>query len=158
MIQVEPGTNQVFNGAVLLPGETGEGLLASFEMDERSIRLTAGDDELGTWDAGSCDVTPAGKGAFSMALGGESLTFSPTSPSAFAEAMTIPLAPEPTTDEPSERPRFDYDAAIDEVIAHVKPLRDPNDDDDILSKPVLVGIVGVSTALMAGLLTISMVI
>lgn len=158
MIQVEPGTSQVFSGAVLLVGETGEGLPASFEMDERTIRLTAGDDELGRWDADSCDVTPAGKGAFAMALGGESLTFSPTSPSAFAEAMAIPLAPEPTADEPSERPRFDYDAAIDEVIANVKPLRDPNDEDDILSKPVLVGIVGLSTAVMAGLLTVSMVI
>jgi hypothetical protein len=70
--------------------------------------------------------------------------------------MTVPLAPEPQSDENSERPRFDYDAAIDEVIANVTPLRDPNDDDEILSKPMLVGIVGVSTAVMAGLVTISM--
>ncbi len=150
--------SKVFSGAVLLPGETGAGLPASFEMDERSIRLTAGDDELGTWDAQSCDVTPAGKGAFSMALGGESVTFSPSSPSAFAEAMTVPLAPEPASEKPSDRPSFDYDAAIDDAIADVKPLRDPNDDDDILSKPVLVGIVGVSTAVMAGLVTVSMVL
>jgi hypothetical protein len=150
--------SQVFSGAVLLVGETGEGLPASFEMDERSIRLTSGDDELGTWDADSCDVTPAGKGAFSMALGGESLTFSPTSPSAFAEAMSIPLAPEPIADESSERPRFDYDAAIDEVIANVKPLRDANEEDDNLTKSEHVGIEGVSTAVKAGLLTGSMVI
>ena len=158
MIQVEPGTSKVFSGAVLLPGETGAGLAASFEMDERSIRLTAGDDELGTLDAGLCDVTPAGKGAFSMALGGESVTFSPSSPSAFAEAMTVPLAPEPASEEASDRPTFDYDAAIDDAIADVKPLRDPNDDDDILSKPMLVGIVGVSSAVMAGLVTVSMVL
>ena len=70
--------------------------------------------------------------------------------------MTVPLAPAPKSEEQLERPRFDYDAAIDEVIANVKPLRDPNDGDEILSKPMLVGIVGVSTALMTGLVTISM--
>ena len=68
----------------------------------------------------------------------------------------MPLAPDPQDDEQSERPKFDYDAAIDEVIANVTPLRNPNDDDEILSKPMLVGIVGISTALMAGLVTISM--
>lgn len=150
--------SQVFSGAVLLPGETGSGLQATFEMDEMSLRLIAGDDELGLWERISCDVAPAGKGAFNMALGDETLTFSPSSPSAFAEAMTVPLAPEPDSDSDSGRPRFDYDAAIDEVIARVKPIRDPNDDDEILSKPMLVGIVGLSTAVMVGLVTVSMVI
>jgi hypothetical protein len=127
-------------------------------MDDRYLRLTAGDDELGSWDFDSCDVNPAGKGVFSMVLGDESLTFTPSSPSAFAEAMTVPLAPGPEAEEDSDRPRFDYDAAIDDAIANVKPLRDPNDDDEILSKPILVGIVGISTAVMAGLVTVSMVI
>ncbi len=150
--------SQVFSGAVLLPGETGEGLAASFEMDDASVRLFAGDDELGFWDVASCEVSPTGKGAFAMALGDESLTFSPSSPSAFAEAMTVPLSPEPTEDGAPERPRFDYDAAIDEVIAKVKPLRNPGDDDEILSKPMLVGIVGLSTAVMVGLVATTMVI
>lgn len=158
MIQVEPGTSQAFSGAVLLPGETGEGLPASFEMDDRYLRLTTGEDELGAWEIDSCEVDPAGKGAFSMVLGDEFLTFTPSSPSAFAEAMTVPLAPGPEADENPDRPHFDYDAAIDDAIANVKPLRDPNDDDEILSKPVLVGIVGISTAVMAGLVTVSMVI
>lgn len=148
--------SQVFSGTVLLPGETGGGLDSSFEMDDELVWLMSGDDELGSWDRHTCDVSPSGKGSFQLDLDGESLTFTPSSPSAFAEAMTVPLAPDPQSDERSERPRFDYDAAIDEVIANVKPLRDPNDEDEILSKPMLVGIVGLSTAVMAGLVTISM--
>ena len=141
---------------MLLPGEDGDGLHATLEIDEELIRLTSGEDELGSWSREECDVSPSGKGSFQLDLAGENLEFTPSSPSAFAETMTVPLAPEPQDDENSERPRFDYDAAIDEVIANVKPLRDPNDDDEILSKPMLVGIVGVSTAVMAGLVTISM--
>lgn len=148
--------SQVFSGSVLLPGEDGDGLHAALEVDEEFIRLTAGEDELGAWSRDDCDVAPAGKGSFELQLADENLEFMPSSPSAFAETMTVPLAPEPESDQKSERPRFDYDAAIDEVIANVKPLRDPNDDDEILSKPMLVGIVGVSTAVMAGLVTISM--
>jgi hypothetical protein len=148
--------SQVFSGSVLLPGEDGDGLHAALEVDEEFIRLTAGEDELGAWSRDDCDVSPAGKGSFELQLADENLEFMPSSPSAFAETMTVPLAPEPESDQKSERPRFDYDAAIDEVIANVKPLRDPSDDDEILSKPMLVGIVGVSTAVMAGLVTISM--
>ena len=148
--------SQVFSGSVLLPGEDGDGLHATLEVDEEFIRLTAGEDELGAWSRDDCDVSPAGKGSFELQLADENLGFTPSSPSAFAETMTVPLAPEPESDQKSKRPRFDYDAAIDEVIANVKPLRDPNDDDEILSKPMLVGIVGVSTAVMAGLVTISM--
>lgn len=123
--------SRVFGGAVLLPGETGEGLHASFEMDAGLIRLIAGDDEIGTWRREDCDVSPSGGGSFGMDLGDE------------AEAET---------------PKHDYDAAIDEVIARVTPLRDPNEDDDILSKPMLVGIVGVSTFLMAGLTAATMML
>jgi hypothetical protein len=148
--------SQVFGGTVLLPGETGGGLDASFEMDDDLVILLSGDDELGSWDRAACYVSPSGKGSFQMELAGESVSFTPSSPSAFAEAMEVPLAPVPQYEEQSERPRFDYDAAIDEVIARVKPIRDPNADDEILSKPMLVGIVGLSTAVMAGLVTISM--
>jgi hypothetical protein len=148
--------SQVFSGTVLLPGEDIDGLHATFEIDDELLRLTAGEDDLGTWNRDVCDVSPSGKGSFQMDLAGDNLTFSPSSPSAFAETMAVPLAPRPESDEESDRPRFDYDAAIDKVIADVTPLRNPNDDDEILSKPVLVGIVGVSTAVMAGLVTISM--
>ena len=45
---------------------------------------------------------------------------------------------------------------VERVIAGLKPFRDPNDDDEILSKPMLVAIVGLSKAVMAGRVTISM--
>jgi hypothetical protein len=150
--------SQVFSGAVLLPGETGDGLHATFEIDDECVRLIAGDDELGSWKRDRCDVAPSGKGSFRMDLAGEVLSFAPSSPSAFAEAMTIPIAPEPAAEADDQRPKFDYDAAIDEVIARVKPLRDPSDDDEILSKPMLVGIVGLSTMVIAGLATISVML
>ncbi|GMQ92947.1 MAG: hypothetical protein BMS9Abin12_0424 [Acidimicrobiia bacterium] len=149
--------SRVFSGAVLLPGETGDGLCSSFEIGEDSLRLIAGENELGTWGRNDCDVSPAGKGSFQMRLAGETLTFTPSSPSAFAEAMTVPLTPEPETQGGKRGVSYDYDAAIDEMIADVTPPPDPGSD-EILSKPMIVGIVGVSTAVMTGLVTITMVI
>lgn len=150
--------SQVFGGAVLLPGETGNGLYASFETDADLVRLIVGDDEIGSWRREECDVSPSGNKSFHMVLGGEELTFTPSSPSAFAEAMEVPLAPAPSADTDDERPRYDYDAAIDEVIAKVKPLRNSSDEDEILSKGMLVGIIGVSTFVMAGLAAASVML
>ena len=147
----------VFRGAALLPGETGDGLFALLEMDDQHVRLFSGDDELGSWEYDQCDVVPSGKGSFQMDLAGELLTFVPESPSAFAEAMTIPLAPEPSTEVDVQRPKYDYDSAIDEVIARVKPPGDVSDD-EILTKPVLVGIIGLSTMVIAGLATVSVML
>ena len=142
--------SKVFAGSVLLPGEQGPGLNASFEMDDESVKLYAGDEELGAWEQTDFDVVPSGKGAFRIALAGEEVFFTPSSPSSFAEAMHVPLQPEPSKGE-EEKPKYDIDAAIDEAIANVKPLTDPNANDDILSKPLLTTIVVVSGALMAGL-------
>lgn len=152
--------SQVFSGSVLLPGESGPGLSASFELGSDFVRLFAGDDELGTWAQRECDVAPAGKGSFSMELGGESLTFTPASPSAFAEAMTVPLQPDPGSraGDHADKPKYDYDAAIDELIERVTPLRDPNVHDELLSKPMLVGIVGTAAVLMVGLVGMSLII
>jgi len=82
------------------------------------------------------------------------LFFTPSSPSSFAEAMHVPLQPEPGK-RSSDAPKYDIDAAIDEAIANVKPLRSINDEDDILSKPLLTTIVVVAGALMAGLVGMS---
>jgi len=150
--------SRVFSGAVLLPGETGDGSYASFEMDDDSLRLITGDSELGAWGRNDCDVSPSGGGSFEMRLAGETLTFTPSSPSAFAEAMTVPLTPDPEPKGGKSGRSFDYDAAIDEMIADVTSNRDPNGGDEFLSKPVIVGIVGVSTAVMTGLVTITMFI
>ncbi|MGI9665581.1 MAG: hypothetical protein ACR2N2_00570 [Acidimicrobiia bacterium] len=147
--------SKVFVGSVLLPGEQGTGLEASVEMGDSGVTLTSGDEQIGSWDDYS--VSPSGKGAFRLDLDNEHLFFTPSSPSSFAEAMQVPLAPEVDT-KTEEKPKYDIDAAIDEAIANVKPLKSLNDEDDILSKPVLTGIVVVSGALMAGLVGMSLLI
>ncbi len=145
-----------FTGSVLLPGEQGQGLSATFEMQDDVVRLTSGSDELGAWGARDFYVEPSGKGAFRIGLGGEELFFTPSSPSSFAEAMHVPLQPEsPAKDT---KPKYDIDAAIDEAIANVKPLRSINDEDDILSKPLLTTIVVIAGSLMAGLVGMSFVL
>jgi hypothetical protein len=146
--------SKVFAGSVLLPGEEGTGLQAAFEVVDDRVRLTSGADELGTWSQQDFDVSPSGKGTFKVALGSEELFFTPSSPSSFAEAMHVPLQPEPGK-RSSDAPKYDIDAAIDEAIANVKPLRSINDEDDILSKPLLTTIVVVAGALMAGLVGMS---
>ena len=140
--------SQVFAGSVLLPGEDGPGLQAAFEMEHDVVRLVAGSDELGSWGAADLAVEPSGKGAFRLGLGSEEVFFTPSSPSSFAEAMQVPLQPE---EKKPKKPTYDIDAAIDEAIANVKPLRTPNDEDDILSAPLLTTIVVVAGALMAGI-------
>ena len=146
---------QVFDGSILLSGETGPGLHATFERGSEFVRLLSGDHELGTWNDNDVAVAPRGKGVFELELDGELVTFSPSSPSAFAEAMSVPLQPEPALEK---KPKYDIDAAIDEAIANVRPLTDPNAGDDILSKPMLVGIVGTAAVLMAGLVGMSLII
>ena len=165
--------SKVFVGSVLLPGESGPGLEASFRLDDEQVTLLAGVDELGTWSPRECDIVPSGKGAFRLALGGEELIFTPSSPSSFAEALQLPLQPEPV--RPSKNPapesapspvaveeppatRYDYDAAIDELVAQVKPLRSISDEDDILSKPVLAMILLVAGALMVGLIGMTLML
>lgn len=132
----------------MLPGEQGSGLDASMEMTDDGVRMYAGAEELGAWRSSDLMVAPSGKGAFKLDLGGEMVYFTPDAPSKFAEAMSVPLQPE----EPADgKPKYDIDAAIDEAIANVKPLKSINDEDDILSKPLMAGILLVSGALMAGL-------
>ena len=140
--------SSVFLGSVMLPGEQGPGLEASVEMAGDEVRMYTGSEELGAWQHEEFAVSPSGKGSFQLDLGGEQVFFTPSSPSKFAEAMAVPLQPEQPADD---KPKYDIDAAIDEAIANVMPLRSVNDDDDILSKPLLGAIVVVSGALMAGL-------
>jgi hypothetical protein len=146
-------------------------------MDDDQVTLLAGVDELGTWSPRECDIAPTGKGAFRLALGGEELIFTPSSPSSFAEALQLPLQPEtikPSTNpvptpapaaapvavdvEEPPAPKYDYDAAIDELVAQVKPLKSINDEDDILSKPMLATIMVVAGALMVGLIGMTLML
>jgi len=144
---------------VLLPGESGPGLDASFELGSDFVRLFTGSGDLGTWKSSEYDVAPVGKGAFKVNLGGEHVLFTPSSPSAFAGAVTVPLQPEPTEkNAESDRPKYDYDAAIDDMVARVSSASNPFDDDDILSKPLLFGIVGTAAVLMTGLVGMSLIL
>ena len=145
--EVEEQVSNVFLGSVMLPGEEGPGLAASVEMADEQVRMFSGTEELGTWRHDDFAVSPSGKGSFKLDLGGEQVFFTPSSPSKFAEAMAVPLQPEQSADTP----KYDIDAAIDEAIANVRPLTSINDEDDILSKPILGAIVVVSGALMAGM-------
>jgi len=146
-------TNE-FAGSVLLPGESGPGLEALIHIENDQVRLVAGSEELGSWRQRDFAVKPSGKGSFKMALGGEELFFTPSSPASFAEAMAIPLQPESKKKGKGgkDTPSYDIDAAIDELIAQVKPLKSINDEDDLLSKPLLAGIVVIAGALMVGLI------
>lgn len=148
MTTVEETVSKVFVGSVMLPGDQGPGLEASVEMGRDDVRMFTGDEELGTWGTSDFDVSPSGKGAFRLNLGGEMVYFTPSSPSSFAEAMEVPLQAEEPVDD---KPKYDIDAAIDEAIANVKPLKSIHDEDDILSKPLLTGIVVIAGSLMAGL-------
>ena len=139
----------------MLPGEQGSGLDASMEMTDDGVRMYAGAEELGAWSSSDLMVAPSGKGSFKLDLGGEMVYFSPESPSKFAEAMSVPLQPEEPKDK---KPKYDIDAAIDEAIANVKPLKSLDDQDDILSKPLMTGILVVSGALMAGLASMAFLI
>ncbi len=143
---------------MLLPGEVGAGLSASIELGPDFIRLFAGDDDLGTWRQRDCEVTPDGNGSYVMVLDGEQVTFTPTSPLAFAEAVPVSLQSETVLREGDELEgtTYDLDAAIDDVVAQVRHLNDT--DDEILSKPMLVGIVTVATVLIAGLVALSLTI
>lgn len=143
---------------MLLPGESGPGLDASIELGPDFVRLFTGSGDLGTWNDHDYEVDPVGKGTFKVNLGGEHVLFSPSSPSAFAEAVTVPLQPEPKLKKAEpDRPKYDYDAAIDDVVARVS-LSDGFDEDDILSKPLLFGIVGTAAVLMTGLVGMSLII
>jgi len=145
---VEEQVSKVFVGSVMLPGDQGPGLDASVEMGGGDVRMFTGDEELGAWQEHDFDVTPSGKGSFRLDLGGEMVYFTPSSPSSFAEAMEVPLQAEEPQDD---KPKYDIDAAIDQAIADVQPLKSIHDEDDILSKPLVTGIVVISGSLMAGL-------
>ena len=84
-----------FAGEVLLPGETGDGHHALFEIDEDFVRLVIGESEIGSWGRDQCGASPTGRGSFLMNLGGEELLFTPSSPATFAEALDVPDEAEP---------------------------------------------------------------
>ena len=152
---------KTFTGAVMLPGEAGNGLEATLCLDPERVTLTAGDSQLGSWDRADYLITPESNGSFGLTLGGESLLFRPDSPAEFSGTSAVPLAEpqgEPLatvpTSETSSAPRAakSDDSYLDDAFANIRPLKDPNDDGG-LSR----GFVAVMTV-FAGVLSIAAVV
>jgi len=122
---------KTFTGDVLLPGDTGGGLAAALTLDPERITLTAGDNQLGSWDRSDYLITPEENGSFNLTLGGESVLFRPDSPSEFSSTSAVPLSQTlsrrtvPSSVSGDVKDEGDY---IDAAIANIRPLRDPLDD------------------------------
>jgi hypothetical protein len=132
---------KTFTGAVMLPGEAGNGLEATLSLDPERVTLTAGDSQLGSWDRADYLITPESNGSFGLTLGGETLVFRPDSPSEFSSTSAVPMAeplavkaePKPKSKSKSKsksKPRAaaTEDSYINAAIANIRPLSDPNDD------------------------------
>ena len=132
---------KTFTGAVMLPGEAGNGLAATLCLDPERVTLTAGDSQLGSWDRADYLITPESNGSFGLTLGGETLVFRPDSPSEFSSTSAVPLA-EPLAVKAEPKPRSkakskaksdapaaaNEDSYINAAIASIRPLIDPHDD------------------------------
>ena len=132
---------KTFTGAVMLPGEAGNGLEATLSLDPERVTLTAGDSQLGTWDRADYLITPESNGSFGLTLGGETLVFRPDSPSEFSSTSAVPMA-EPLAVKVESKPKSrskskskskapaaaNEDSYINSAIANIRPLSDPNDD------------------------------
>lgn len=130
---------KTFTGAVMLPGEAGNGLEATLSLDPERVTLTAGDSQLGSWDRADYLITPQSNGSFGLTLGGETLVFRPDSPSEFSSTTAVPMAEPPAEQaEPKSRPKsksksktpaaVNEESYINAAIANIRPLSDPNDD------------------------------
>ena len=132
---------KTFTGAVMLPGEAGNGLEATLSLDPERVTLTAGDSQLGSWDRADYLITPESNGSFGLTLGGETLVFRPDSPSEFSSTSAVPLA-EPLAVKAESKSKAkskakakakaqaaaNEDSYVNAAIANIRPLSDPNDD------------------------------
>ena len=125
---------KTFTGAVVLPGDAGNGLEATLSLDPERVTLTAGDSQLGSWDRADYLISPESNGSFGLTLGGETLVFRPDSPSEFSTTSAVPLA-EPADAKKSRQPATSLaeteDSYVDGAIANVRPFKNPLDDGDV---------------------------
>jgi hypothetical protein len=149
---------KTFTGDLLLPGDAGGGLAATLSLDPERVTLTSGDSQLGSWDRGDYSIAPEQGGCFNLTLGGEAILFRPDSPSEFAGTSAIPLA-ETVTSRPQPRralPKDDEDF-LDELVADVKPIRNPLEDGGISNTFVVVMVVLALVISVAAVVTASLV-
>jgi hypothetical protein len=149
---------KTFTGDVLLPGDTGDGLSATLCLDPERVTLTSGDNQLGSWDRSDYLIAPEQNGSFNLTFGGESLLFRPDSPSDFAGASEVPLAAAVSSHAQVLRPRVidDYDY-LDELVADVKPIRNPLDNGGISNAFVVVMVLLAAVISVAAVVTASLV-
>jgi hypothetical protein len=151
-----------FAGTLLLPGEEGDGLAAVLQAAPEDVKLSAGDEELGSWSLSDCEIEPVGKGAFSVTLGGEIVLFTPETPAQFAEILTIPLQPErveevqkTASEKKEEKLRAKH---MDQVAKAKKAAIEAKPEKELLGKGLTFMIVAMSTVLIVALLVISLTI
>ena len=149
---------KTFTGDVLLPGEAGSGLAATLTLDPERVTLTSGDSQLGSWDRSDYLIAPEQSGSFNLTLGGESVLFRPDSPSEFAGASDIPLAAAVSSHAQVLRPLIkDDDDYLDELVADVKPIRNPLDDGGISNAFVIVMVLLAAAISVAAVVTAALV-
>jgi hypothetical protein len=153
---------KTFTGAVMLPGEAGNGLEATLSLDPERVTLTAGDSQLGSWDRADYLITAESNGAFGLTLGGETLLFRPDSPSEFSSTSAVPMAePLLPRDKPAGAAPSDTVATentyIDAAITGIRPLKDPNDDGGLSKGFVAVMSVLATLVCLAALVTAALV-
>jgi hypothetical protein len=149
---------KTFTGDVLLPGEAGGGLAATLSLDPERVTLTSGDSQLGSWDRSDYVITPEQNGSFNLTLGGESVLFCPDSPSDFAAVSEVPLAETVSSRAQHIRPLIkDDDAYLDELVANVKPIRNPLENGGISNAFVVVMVVLALVISVAAVVTATLV-
>jgi hypothetical protein len=149
---------KTFTGDVLLPGDVEDGLAATLSLDPERVTLTSGDNQLGSWARSDYLITPENNGSFNLTLGGESVLFRPDSPSEFAGAAEIPLAATTSSHAQVLRPLVkDDDDYLDELVADVKPIRNPLDDGGISNAFVVVMVLLAAVISVAAVVTAALV-
>jgi len=150
---------KTFTGDVLLPGDAEGGLTATLCLDPERVTLTSGDNQLGSWDRSDYLIVPEQNGSFNLTLGGESILFRPDSPSEFAGAAEIPLSATVSSHAQVLRPlvQDDEDDYLDELVANVKPIRNPLDDGGISNTFVVVMVLLAAVISVAAVVTASLV-
>lgn len=146
---------QAFAGTLLLPGEEGPGLDAVLETAETDIKLVTGEQELGSWSAEECTVTPSGEGVFTVVLGGETVLFYPDTPNQFAERLA---PPEPTVTSTPLKERIEAQTGgkrkSQPKPAKIEPLKSVGKE-EVLGRTITMMIVAVSCVLIVALLLLS---
>ncbi len=148
---------KTFTGDVLLPGEAGSGLTATLTLDPERVTLTSGDNQLGSWDRSDYVITPENNGSFNLSLGGELVLFRPDSPSEFAGASEVPLTSAVSSHAQVLRPMVKDDDYLDELVADVKPIRNPLDDGGISNAFVVVMVLLAAVISVAAIVTAALV-